>query len=211
MRDLKIVVKLVVIAVIIVILGIVVASAGASGLSGKLWMPIAFKGGQYPGAPTHTATPTPTIVPTLKPTRTPTPPPTPTPEPELKPAAESTYDWVYVGRAGNIGEQIEIYAVVAGQCYDFVLHHFEYTPDGKLAVLIAREIVEGAWWCSVPPYNPDAVWPPPQSPPPPVLPPDFGYGDTQKKTFNWNAAIVCGVKDWDAQEMLNCEPAQKVK
>ena len=175
------------------------------------YMPIVFKEGQYPGAPTHTSTPTNTIMPTLAPTRTPTPPPTPTPTPKLLPPEESTYDWVFVGRAGNIGEQIEIYAVVAGQCYDFYLHHFEYTPQGKTAILIAREIVEGAWWCSSPPYNPDAIWPPPQSPPPPVLPPDFGYGDTQKKVFNWNANIVCGVRDWGAHEMLNCITAGKVK
>jgi len=157
----------------------------------QLYMPLVFK--------SEPISPTPTITNTPKPTATEPPPPTATPTPVY--VNPSTYTWLWIGRAENIGEQIKVIGIAPGYCYDVLFNNWEDHPKGKLAVLRSAEIQENTWWCTSPPWNPDAVWPPPQYPIPSTLPPEFGYGEIFSKVFNWNAAIVCG--------NLNCVEAEK--
>jgi len=188
-----------VLLVVVIALAVVMVRTAYSMGSNILLMPLIFKNGSY------VDTPPPTITSTPKPTKTEPPPPTATPTPVY--ASTSTYEWVYVGRAENSGETIEVIGVIPGYCYDMIFDHWEDHPKGKLAVLRAKEIADGYWWCTSPPYNPAAPWPPPQFPPPTTLPPEFGYGEIFKKVFDWNAAIVCGIKE--GTTTLNCIETQK--
>lgn len=115
--------------------------------------------------------------PTLAP---PTETPTPTPE------YEDGYNWVFVGRAGNLDDILTIYGVSPGYCYDIL-----YSKVEKTIYLEAAKIPVDQ--CDRDGYNPDADWPPPEFPPPPSLPPEFAYGDVFKLELDINAKTVCSV------------------
>ena len=168
-------------------------------------MPLIFKGGLYPGVPTHTPTPKlPTPAPTITPKPT-NPPSTPTPTPRY--LDESTYDWAFIRYAVQNGTQTGVVVTLPGVCYDLIFDHWEDHGDGKLAVMRSVELQDGAWWCSSPPYNPSAPWPPPQYPIPTSLPPEFDYGQVRNKVFNFNAAWVCGYSG--PGTTLNCYKVAK--
>jgi len=110
----------------------------------------------------------------------PTETPTPTPE------AGDGYNWVFVGRAGNVDGVLIIYGVSPGYCYDV-----RHTKVEKTIYLEAVKIPIGD--CDRDGYNPDAAWPPPEFPPPSSIPPDFAYGDVYKLVLDINAKVVCSV------------------
>jgi hypothetical protein len=119
---------------------------------------------------------------------------TPTPTEPLTPADTPTptqeyvdgYNWVFVGRAGNIDDTLTIYGVSPGYCFDI-----QYLKEEKTIYLEAAKIPIDE--CDRGGYNPDAEWPPPEYPPPAYLPPDFAYGDTFKLVLDINAKVVCSV------------------
>ena len=123
-------------------------------------------------------------------TRTPRPP---TPTPTATPTPEYTgdgYTWVFIGVAQLLNDRtVGVAGLKPGYCYDVVLHDIQ--NDGT-AVLIAKEIVEGKWWCTAPPYNPDAAWPPPQFAPPTEIPPDIFYGEVFSLIIPRSVKRVCG-------------------
>ena len=163
--------------------GVLAASAGEY----VVYLPIIYDDSADPQPtpkPTHTNTPKP-----------PTPAPTPTPTPVYTGAG---YTWVYIGGAEVVGGDTLVLGIKPGHCYDIIVDHYE--SSGTVAVLKALEIQDGAWWCTAPPYNPDAPWPPPQYPVPPSLPPEFGYGAAYYFTIPRNVKIVCG---FDGQ--TNCK------
>ena len=140
-----------------------------------------------PPEPTATITPTPTRTP--RPTVEPTATPTPVYE------DPSTYDWVYIGIAqlSKDKQSVNVLGKNPGACY--VVEIDQETEDG-MVLLKSRELVSGTYPCSVPPYNPEAVWPPVQFPPPPdPLPADwdwFLYGEVYSFVIPKSAKIVCG-------------------
>ena len=135
--------------------------------------------------PTPTATPTHTNTP-----RPPTPTPTATPTPVYSGAG---YTWVFIGFAELISGEVRVAGLKPGHCYNVVIDSIQ--SDGTLAVLKAREIADGYWWCTSPPYNPDAPWPPAQFPPPTEIPPDIFYGEIFKMVIPRSVKIVCGYGD----------------
>ena len=134
--------------------------------------------------------------PTARPTPTHAPEPPPTPAPTPTPVyTGGGYTWVYVGIAEIVGNETWVAGLKPGYCYDVILDRID---DGGVAVLKSLEIEDGYWWCTAPPYNPDAPWPPPQYDVP-DMPPDIFDGEIFKFKIDRRTKVVCG---WGQQ--TNC-------
>ena len=165
----------------------VFAAVGLKG-STKAYMPVIYDSSAKPSLtpqPTHTNTP-----------RPPTPTATPTPTPSY--TDESTYDWVHVALAqlSKDKQTVLVFGNKPGACYNVEIDR--YTEDG-MVLLRSHELVLGTYPCSIPPYNPDGVWPPLQFPPPPdPLPADwdwFMYGEVYSLVVPRSVKVVCGAGD----------------
>jgi hypothetical protein len=161
--------------VVLLVTGVIAADEN------DVFLPLVYEGHSLaPPDGTPIFTETPTSTPTETPTSTPTETPTPTPE------GGEDYNWVFVGRAGNLDDTLTIYGVSPGYCYDILYSKVEKTIYLEAAKIPVDE-------CDRDGYNPDADWPPPEFPPPPSLPPEFAYGDVFKLVLDVNAKFVCSV------------------
>jgi len=168
--------KKIVIVLVLVFVALISTSVIAANENG-VFLPLIY-GGSTLISPTETPTPTPEDV---EPTAT-----LPTDTPTSTPGFDDDYNWVFVGRAGNVDGVLIIYGVSPGYCYDV-----RHTKVEKTIYLEAVKIPIGD--CDRDGYNPDADWPPPEFPPPPSLPPEFAYGDVYKLVLDINAKVVCSV------------------
>ena len=161
--------KNVLLILIIIVVG--VGMLAASQLQHSVYLPVV-----YHNPPASSPTP-----------KLPTPAPTPTPTLIY---TGGGYTWVFIGIAQLLNDgTVAVAGLKPGYCYDVVVHDIQ---DDKVAVLIAKEIQDGTWWCTAPPYNPDAPWPPPQFAPPTEIPPDIFYGEVFKLFIPRSVKTVCG-------------------
>ena len=153
---------------------------------------VAYENTVYMPAVYNPPEPTATITPTLRPTPTSPPSPTPSPTPSY---TGNGYNWVYIGIAqlSKNRQTVDVLGKMPGVCYNVEID--QYTEDG-MVLLRSHELVLGTYPCSVPPYNPDGIWPPIQFPPPPdPLPADwdwFLYGEVYRLVIPESVKVVCG-------------------
>jgi len=163
--------------VLVLVIVALIATGVIAADENDVFLPLLY-GGPALAPPAETPTSTPENV---NPTAT-----LPTETPTSTPDNEGGYNWVFVGRAGNIEEILEFFGVSPGYCYDIL-----YTKVEKTIYLEAAKIPVSE--CDRDGYNPAADWPPPEFPPPPSLPPEFAYGDVFKLELGINAKKVCSV------------------
>jgi len=124
--------------VLILVITALLASSVIAANENDVFLPLLY-GGPAVAPPAETPTSTPEIV---DPT-----PALPTETPTTTPDNEDGYNWVFVGRAGNVEEILEIFGVSPGYCYDIL-----YTKVEKTIYLEAAKIPVSE--CDRDGYNP---------------------------------------------------------
>ena len=154
--------KLLLLSFFLFVFGVATASGVRSMIQNEAYMPLTYAG----------ASPTPT----LEPTNTPEPSPTPEPTPTGVPGEE----WLWVARAGNVGDEFLVYAVVPGIGYEL-----EGNKVGKTVYITAY--CPGGVTCTLEPI-------------PPVFPPECEFWpggrwcQIEKLIYDGSAKGACGTQ-----------------
>ena len=162
----------------------------------KIYMPIVFGNGHYPGVPTYTPTVTHTPLPPTKTPRLPTPTPTATPT-YIHAESGNTCVVALGSRWSEEGDGIKFSGQAPGLCSKFEVQRWEWVDGKRLVVVKAYRIKTDTYGCRQSDFPEGIPWPPVESSCPPVLPlyDEMGrplWGDYESFETEIDAKIACG-------------------